>query len=200
MVLACLSTACLVLWGWPASAASSYSSGHSGGYSGGYSSGHSSGYSHGGFIGRSSGSSGGGSIGRSSGISGSHSTGSTHGNSGGHSKGAIHGSSGGRSSGEPNIPSYSSRYYTYSYRVYTYPYYYPYYQGQVATNSYRGGAWAELVVAKEREFQKSSGYEFGRPGYAVALRAPRQPDSSGSVPDMEWQPKGNVIAKSKWEQ
>jgi hypothetical protein len=91
-------------------------------------------------------------------------------------------------------PSYYT-YYTYSYQPFVLP------DWEVSVNPRAGVRGQEdRAAASQREFAKSSGYEFGRPGYAISYRTAMGRDGSVSVSDLEWRSKAGAIARTKWEQ
>ena len=130
---------------------------------------------------------------------GGHFSGASHSSGGGRSFGGGH-SSGGRS---PKSLSYSTRpYSTYTYRVYNYPNYpiyrYPVYGFSGAEPKDRPRA--ELSLVRLHEFEKASGYDFGRPGYEVVFGPPVRGGGSGSTPHPEWRTRAGAKAATKWEQ
>jgi hypothetical protein len=92
----------------------------------------------------------------------------------------------------PNNRAYSTyTYSTYNRRVYAYPTYpYPVY----------GFSGAGLPVVQLHEFEKASGFDFGRPGYQVVFRPPVRGGGSGSIPHPEWRTRAGAKAATKWEQ
>ena len=50
------------------------------------------------------------------------------------------------------------------------------------------------------EFEKTSGYDFGRPGYEVVFGPPVRGGGSGSTPHPEWRTRAGAKAATKWEQ
>jgi len=118
------------------------------------------------------------------------------GHSGGHS-GGRGGLSGGRYGGG-GVRFYTPGYSYYTYRTYTYPavpYYYPGFVvgGGVADRRRPSGPGADPRAA----FERTSGFELGRPGYEVTPRSAGGRVRSGRL---EWQPKAAVKGRGKWDE